>query len=160
MQPLLSLLRRCVCESYNGKPIGMRAVSQFITGVATPLTQIEPGNCSWSLPDQPNSSSTQMSIYHPHSKHTWQDLSTASRTCGTYWASSTAQYQRYMHDEGLSPTTPPLSLSAGSCMNVPWPHTQKHSCQNTPTLLFSLCDQCPAEMIPRARSGGPRVWGV
>ena len=33
----------CVCESYIGKPIGTRAVPQFITGVAKPLTQIEPG---------------------------------------------------------------------------------------------------------------------
>ena len=33
----------CVCESYIGKPIGTRAVPQFTTGVAKPLTQIEPG---------------------------------------------------------------------------------------------------------------------
>ena len=32
-----------VCESYIGKPIGTRAVPQFTTGVAKPLTQIEPG---------------------------------------------------------------------------------------------------------------------
>ena len=32
----------CVCESYIGKPIGTRAVPQFTTGVAKPLTQIEP----------------------------------------------------------------------------------------------------------------------
>ena len=31
-----------VCESYIGKPIGTRAVPQFTTGVAKPLTQIEP----------------------------------------------------------------------------------------------------------------------
>ena len=30
----------CVCESYIGKPIGTRAVPQFTTGVAKPLTQI------------------------------------------------------------------------------------------------------------------------
>ena len=34
---------KCVCESYIGKPIGTRAVPQFTTGVAKPLTQIEPG---------------------------------------------------------------------------------------------------------------------
>ena len=32
-----------MCESYIGKPIGTRAVPQFTTGVAKPLTQIEPG---------------------------------------------------------------------------------------------------------------------
>ena len=31
------------CESYIGKPIGTRAVPQFTTGVAKPLTQSEPG---------------------------------------------------------------------------------------------------------------------
>ena len=31
------------CESYIGKRIGTRAVPQFTTGVAKPLTQIEPG---------------------------------------------------------------------------------------------------------------------
>ena len=30
-----------MCESYIGKPIGTRAVPQFTTGVAKPLTQIE-----------------------------------------------------------------------------------------------------------------------
>ena len=30
-----------VCESYIGKPIGTRAVPQFTTGVAKPLTQYQ-----------------------------------------------------------------------------------------------------------------------
>ena len=37
------LISVCVCASYIGKPIGTRAVPQFTTGVAKPLTQIEPG---------------------------------------------------------------------------------------------------------------------
>ena len=49
----------CVCESYIGKPIGTRAVPQFTTGVAKPLTQIEPGKNS--TPDSCHYRRTQLS---------------------------------------------------------------------------------------------------
>ena len=39
-----------VCECYIGKPIGTRAVPLFTTGVAKPLTQIEPGNIQYVVP--------------------------------------------------------------------------------------------------------------